>query len=318
MEFQYRPGHRRYGQRSRTPTVFADPVTRLLDQGKSESSKPVQIRAYLHETPQRTKTNMYKKRPKPSSVSSEQEQTYTNSHPLVEDTPAEDLLAAGGANSGRFGAPLRKKSMHHRGTPPFSVRRPTPRSQSKKPMVYNIFLGKQRKRVYTIGRERRVYTIEASDTEKEKWRVSTVVVYTFLFPAGEVLAKLPGNIRGSARKFWWEVQDLPEALGSPTPSQRLAKLVSNVPEHIFACTPTRKGCIPCKNWCKRNPEEIISAPLRHFCIIIYAKELHNNYILRSLVNFAQLNMQKSVVSAAATYTRSFLGSSFLGIYVILP
>ena len=42
--------------------------------------------------------------PKPSSVSSEQEQTYTNSHPLVEDTPAEDLLAAGGANSGRFGA----------------------------------------------------------------------------------------------------------------------------------------------------------------------------------------------------------------------
>ena len=27
---------------------------------------------------------------------------HTNSHPLVEDTPAEDLLAAGGANSGRF------------------------------------------------------------------------------------------------------------------------------------------------------------------------------------------------------------------------
>ena len=42
--------------------------------------------------------------PKPSFVSSDQEQTYTNSHPLVEDTPAEDLLAAGGANSGRFGA----------------------------------------------------------------------------------------------------------------------------------------------------------------------------------------------------------------------
>ena len=42
--------------------------------------------------------------PKPSFASSEQEQTYTNSHPLVEDTPAQDLLAAGGANSGRFGA----------------------------------------------------------------------------------------------------------------------------------------------------------------------------------------------------------------------
>ena len=42
--------------------------------------------------------------PTPSTVSSKQEQTYTNSHSLVEDSPAEDLLAAGGANSGRFGA----------------------------------------------------------------------------------------------------------------------------------------------------------------------------------------------------------------------
>ena len=42
--------------------------------------------------------------PKPSLVSSEQEKTYTNSHPLVEDSPTEDLLAAGDANSGRFGA----------------------------------------------------------------------------------------------------------------------------------------------------------------------------------------------------------------------
>ena len=37
-------------------------------------------------------------------MSSKQEQAYTNSHPLVEDTPEEDLLAAGGGggNSGRF------------------------------------------------------------------------------------------------------------------------------------------------------------------------------------------------------------------------
>ena len=72
----------------------------------SESSKPVQIRTYLHERPQKTKTNMYKfARPRPRLVSSNQEQTYTNSHHLVEDsvTPAEGLLAAGGANSG-FGA----------------------------------------------------------------------------------------------------------------------------------------------------------------------------------------------------------------------
>ena len=45
--------------------------------------------------------------------------------------------------------------------------------------VYTIFLGKLGKRVHNIGPERRVYTIEASDPEKEKWRVSTVVVYTF-------------------------------------------------------------------------------------------------------------------------------------------
>ena len=43
--------------------------------------------------------------PKPSYVGSEQEQTYPYSHPLVEDTPAEDLLAAGGGNLGRFEAP---------------------------------------------------------------------------------------------------------------------------------------------------------------------------------------------------------------------
>ena len=39
--------------------------------------------------------------PRPSSVSSKQEQTYPNSQPLVEDTPTEDLR---GANSGRFRA----------------------------------------------------------------------------------------------------------------------------------------------------------------------------------------------------------------------
>ena len=42
--------------------------------------------------------------PTPSSLSSEQGKTYTNSHPLMEETPAKDLPAAGGANSGRFGA----------------------------------------------------------------------------------------------------------------------------------------------------------------------------------------------------------------------
>ena len=73
--------------------------------GTSESSKPVRIRTYPHETPQKTKTvYIYKFAPPSKSVSSEQEQSYTNSHPLVEDTQTKDLPAARGANSGRFGA----------------------------------------------------------------------------------------------------------------------------------------------------------------------------------------------------------------------
>ena len=76
------------------------------------------------------------------------------------------------------------KSMHHhRGTPPFSVRRPTPRSQSKQSYGIYHFLGKQGQRVYTIGPERMVYTIEPQTPKKKKRRVSTVVVYTFFFPA---------------------------------------------------------------------------------------------------------------------------------------
>ena len=35
-------------------------------------------------------------------------------------------------------------------------------------MVYTVFLGKQGKRVHTIGLERRVYTMQAADPEKEK------------------------------------------------------------------------------------------------------------------------------------------------------
>ena len=42
-------------------------------------------------------------------------------------------------------------------------------------MVYTIFLGKQGKRVYTIGPKRRVYTIEPQTQKKKKRRASTVV-----------------------------------------------------------------------------------------------------------------------------------------------
>ena len=54
--------------------------------------------------------------------------------------------------------------------------------RAKKAMVYTIFLGKPGQRVYTIGPERRAYTIEPQTLKKKKGRVSTVVVYTFFFP----------------------------------------------------------------------------------------------------------------------------------------
>ena len=64
-----------------------------------------------------------------------------------------------------------RKSIRHRGTPRLSVCRPTPRSQRKKklwcfPMSMEKKQGKNK--VHTIGLERRVHTIEASDPAKEE------------------------------------------------------------------------------------------------------------------------------------------------------
>ena len=68
----------------------------------SESSKPAQIRTYLRETPQTPKQTCTNSCPQALVYKL---RTGTNLHkPHVENTPAEDLLAAGGANSGRFGA----------------------------------------------------------------------------------------------------------------------------------------------------------------------------------------------------------------------
>ena len=54
----------------------------------SESSKPAQNRTSPLETPQENKNKHAQSRiPTPSFVSPKQEQTYPNSHPLVEDTP---------------------------------------------------------------------------------------------------------------------------------------------------------------------------------------------------------------------------------------
>ena len=62
--------------------------------------------------------------------------------------------------------------------------------RAKKAVVYTLFLGKQGKRVYTIGPERRAYTIEPQTRKKKKRRVSTVVVYTFSFPVKGIFGNL--------------------------------------------------------------------------------------------------------------------------------
>ena len=64
----------------------------------------------------------------------------------------------------------RKKGVHTTTVAPLlsrSVARPRGH-RAKKAMVYTIPLGKQGKRVYTMGSERRVYTMEATDPKKKK------------------------------------------------------------------------------------------------------------------------------------------------------
>ena len=72
-----------------------------------------------------------------------------------------------------------------------SVAQPQGR-RAKKAMVYTLLLEKEGKRVYTIGPERRVYTIEPKTRKKKKRVVSTVVVYTFFFLAIRRLRKNQG------------------------------------------------------------------------------------------------------------------------------
>ena len=73
-----------------------------------------------------------------------------------------------------------KKSIHHhRGTPPFSVCRPTPRSQNKKSYGLYHFPGKTREKGI---HHRSGYTIRPQTRKKKERRVATVVVYTFFFP----------------------------------------------------------------------------------------------------------------------------------------
>ena len=79
-----------------------------------------------------------------------------------------------------------KKSIHHhRGTPLFSVCLPTLRSQSKKSYGVYHFPGKTREKGLHHRSGKKGKHHRASDPEKKKRRVSTVVVYPFFFPEKE-------------------------------------------------------------------------------------------------------------------------------------
>ena len=73
----------------------------------------------------------------------------------------------------------RKSIYHHRGTPPFSVCRPTPRSQNK--IIYGVchFPGKTREKGIHSWSGKKDIHHRGLRLEKEKRRVSTVVVSTF-------------------------------------------------------------------------------------------------------------------------------------------
>ena len=87
-----------------------------------------------------------------------------------------------------------KKSIHHhRGTPPFSVCRPTPRSQSKKSYGVYHFPGKTREKGIHHRSGKKGIHHRTSDPEKEKRRVSTVVVYLFFFPATFAISTAPDS-----------------------------------------------------------------------------------------------------------------------------
>ena len=99
-----------------------------------------------------------------------------------------------------------KKSIHHhRGTPLFSVCRPTPRSQSKKSYgVYHFPVKTREKGIHHRSGKKGIHH-RASDPEKEKRGVSTVVVYTFpwwtfrIFFIFFLLGGGEGGVRGAGK-----------------------------------------------------------------------------------------------------------------------
>ena len=89
----------------------------MPDKKSQRAPNPSKFAPTRTRRPKKTKTNMYKfAPPRPRLWAPNRNKPTTNSHPLMEDTPAEDLLAAGGVNSGRFGACCKKKSNCFRGS----------------------------------------------------------------------------------------------------------------------------------------------------------------------------------------------------------
>ena len=92
-----------------------------------------------------------------------------------------------------------------------SVARPQGNTAKEKLWCIPLPWKKQGKRVYTIGPERSVYTIEPQTPKQKKRRVSMVVVYTFFFSVSVRINNMDGSGFGS-----WKTVPVPLSVPGKT------------------------------------------------------------------------------------------------------
>ena len=99
-------------------------------------------------------------------------------------------------------------------------------------MVYTIFLEKQGERVYTIGPERRVYTIEPQTQKKKKEGLHGGGVHFFLSGDGQIQ-----RCEDIARRLLCQELVLPPEVSLRPPSLRM-----DLPRSYFSVTLLVLGC----------------------------------------------------------------------------
>ena len=137
----------------------------------------------------------------------------------------------------------KKKSMHHhRGTPPFSVCRPTLRSQSKNKLWCIPFSWENKEKGIHHRFGKKGIHHRASDPEKEKkGGFSTVVVYTFFFPG---FFNYVDSFSTPFSTLWELIFELffqlwgPEGPNDPCSRQKLSARISEFRRLGFLCSVT--------------------------------------------------------------------------------